>query len=97
MAAKVLVQPGREIPNDTVVVMRPDEVIHRIPENIEPGQPYVRDGGTLVRLFLVAGVTGLLLALTEIHTTGYALGLILFYLLFLGVEIALVARSARGR
>ena len=54
-------------------------------------------GGTLVRLFLVAGVTGLLLALTEIHTTGYALGLILFYLLFLGVEIALVARSARGR
>lgn len=50
MAAKVLVQPGREIPNDTVVVMRPDEIIHTVPKDLPPGQPLVRDRGTLVPL-----------------------------------------------
>lgn len=50
MAAKVLVQPGREIPNDTVVVMRPDEVIRVVPEGLPPGTPLVRDRGTLVPL-----------------------------------------------
>lgn len=50
MAAKILVQPGREIPNDTVVVMRPDEVIHTIPPDLPQGQPLVRDRGTLVLL-----------------------------------------------
>ena len=48
MAAKVIVQAGREIPNDTVVVMRPDEVIRTVPKGLPPGQPLVRDRGTLV-------------------------------------------------
>ncbi len=50
MAAKMIVQCGREIPNDTVIVMRPDEIIHTVPEHIEPGRPHVRDRGTLVPL-----------------------------------------------
>lgn len=50
VAAKVLVQPGREIPNDAVVVMRPDEVIRDVPEDLPPGVPLVRDRGTLVPL-----------------------------------------------
>ena len=50
VAAKVLIHPGREIPNDTVIVMRPDEIVSVVPENIEPNQPMVRSGGTLVPL-----------------------------------------------
>lgn len=50
VAAKVLVMPGREIPNGATVVMRPDEVISRIPDDLEPGRPYVRHRGTLVPL-----------------------------------------------
>ena len=47
---KVLIQPGREIPNGVIVRMRPDEVVSHIPEDLVPGRPYVRDGGTLVPL-----------------------------------------------
>jgi acetyltransferase-like isoleucine patch superfamily enzyme len=50
VAAKVLVMPGREIPNDAVIVMRPDEIVSTMPEHIEPGRPMVRDRGTLVPL-----------------------------------------------
>lgn len=50
VAAKILIQPGREIPNDTLVVMRPDEVVSVIPEDLPPNTPLVRDRGTLVRL-----------------------------------------------
>lgn len=50
VAAKVLIHPGREIPNDTVIVMRPDEVVSVVPDNIEPNQPLVRHAGTLVPL-----------------------------------------------
>lgn len=50
MGAKMLVQCGREIPNDTVIVMRPDEVIHTVPKDLEPGRPHVRHQGTLVPL-----------------------------------------------
>jgi len=50
VAAKVLIHPGREIPNDTVIVMRPDEVVSVVPSRIEPGVPMVREGGTLVPL-----------------------------------------------
>jgi hypothetical protein len=47
--AKVLLLPGRSLPNDVVVAMRPDEVIDVIPALV-PQQAYVRDGGTLVLL-----------------------------------------------
>ena len=50
LAAKVLLQPGRMIPNDAMVVMRPDEVISEVPADLEPGVPLVRDHGTLVPL-----------------------------------------------
>ncbi len=50
VAAKVLIQPGREIPNDAVVVMRPDEVIREVPDNLPANVPLVRDRGTLVPL-----------------------------------------------
>lgn len=50
VAAKVMIQSGREIPNDAVVVMRPDEVVGEVPEHMPPGQPFVRDRGTLVPL-----------------------------------------------
>jgi acetyltransferase-like isoleucine patch superfamily enzyme len=50
VAAKILIQPGREIPNDTVIVMRPDEVVSLVPDDLPPGVPLVRDHGTLVPL-----------------------------------------------
>lgn len=50
VSAKILIQPGREIPNDAVVVMRPDEVIRTLPDNLPAGVPLVRDQGTLVPL-----------------------------------------------
>lgn len=50
VAAKVMIHPGREIPNDTVIVMRPDEVVSVVPESIAAGTPLVRDRGTLVPL-----------------------------------------------
>jgi len=48
IGAKVLILPGREIPNDTFIAMRPDELIQEIPTDIKPGVPYMREGGTLV-------------------------------------------------
>lgn len=53
-------------------------------------------GGTLVRLVFVAGASILLLSALQVHAVGYAAGLIVTYLLFLGIEIALVARAGRG-
>jgi carbonic anhydrase/acetyltransferase-like protein (isoleucine patch superfamily) len=50
IAAKILIQPGRELPNDVVIVMRPDEVVSVIPEDLPEGTPLVRDKGTLVKL-----------------------------------------------
>jgi carbonic anhydrase/acetyltransferase-like protein (isoleucine patch superfamily) len=47
VASKVLVHPGRVVPAGVVVVMRPDEVIERIPADLKPGVPVVRDDGTL--------------------------------------------------
>ena len=51
-------------------------------------------GGTMIRLLLVAGVSIVLLLFNDVHTAGYASGLLGAYLLFLGVEIVFVARSA---
>jgi len=50
-------------------------------------------GGTMVRLVLVGGVSIILLFFSDVHPTGYAAGLISAYLVFLGVEIVIVARS----
>ncbi|MBN2359112.1 MAG: hypothetical protein JXR83_06640 [Deltaproteobacteria bacterium] len=50
VASKILVQPGRMIPNDAVIVMRPDEVVSAVPADLPPGEPLVRHQGTLVPL-----------------------------------------------
>lgn len=50
VGAKVLIMPGREIPNGTFIAMRPDELVSEVPVDLPPGVPLVRDGGTLVPL-----------------------------------------------
>jgi|GEM_PF-437590 len=50
VGAKVLLLPGRELPNGTFVTMRDDEIIRRIPADLPAGVPHVRDAGTLVPL-----------------------------------------------
>jgi len=48
IGAKVLMLPGRELPNDAFITMRPDELIREIPTEFAPGVPLMRDAGTLV-------------------------------------------------
>jgi len=50
LGAKVLLHPGREVPNDPLMVSRPDDVIAEVPADIPPRTPMVRDQGTLVTL-----------------------------------------------
>ncbi|HEY1097837.1 MAG TPA: hypothetical protein VGF99_02875, partial [Myxococcota bacterium] len=50
VGAKVLILPGREIPNGTLITMRDDEIIRSIPASLPAGVPHVRDSGTLVPL-----------------------------------------------
>jgi acetyltransferase-like isoleucine patch superfamily enzyme len=55
VGAKVLVLPGREVPNDTFIAMRPDELIVDVPKDLPTGVPLVRDKGTLVPLDKLLG------------------------------------------
>lgn len=48
VGAKVLILPGRAIPNGAFIAMRPDELITEVPRELPAGVPLVRDGGTLV-------------------------------------------------
>ncbi len=50
VGAKVLVLPGRSIPNDAIIAMRDDELIREVPQALPPGVPHVRHEGTLVPL-----------------------------------------------
>ncbi|HEY4224073.1 MAG TPA: hypothetical protein VGO62_22110, partial [Myxococcota bacterium] len=50
VGAKVLIMPGREIPNGAFITMRPDELIVDVPRDLPQGVPLVRDGGSLVPL-----------------------------------------------
>lgn len=50
VGAKVLIMPGREIPNGTFIAMRPDELVTDVPADLPAGVPLVRDAGTLVPL-----------------------------------------------
>ncbi|MCG3174215.1 MAG: hypothetical protein GMKNLPBB_02443 [Myxococcota bacterium] len=47
MNAKVLIQPGREIPNGVWMVMSPEEAIFDVPRDLPPRTPLVRQGGSL--------------------------------------------------
>ncbi len=55
LGAKVLIHPGREIPNDMWMVSRPEDVIAELPANIPEKTPMVRDAGTLVTLASLKG------------------------------------------
>lgn len=48
LGGKILIQPGRAVPNGYVVVMRPDEVVSVVPKDLPKGVPLMRDGGALV-------------------------------------------------
>ncbi len=48
IGAKVLLLPGREIPNDAFITMRPDELIGTVPADLPAHVPVMRDQGTLV-------------------------------------------------
>jgi len=50
VGAKVLIHPGREVPNGAMIAMRHDELIREIPKDLVPGVPMVRHEGTLVPL-----------------------------------------------
>jgi carbonic anhydrase/acetyltransferase-like protein (isoleucine patch superfamily) len=55
VGAKVLIHPGREIPNGTFIAMRHDELVRTIPADMKPGVPMVRHEGTLVPLDSLVG------------------------------------------
>jgi acetyltransferase-like isoleucine patch superfamily enzyme len=50
IGAKVLVLPGRSIPNGTFITMRPEELVREVPADLTPGVAMVRHEGTLVPL-----------------------------------------------
>jgi acetyltransferase-like isoleucine patch superfamily enzyme len=43
----IYIMPGREIPNDAVIIQPPGRVLQKIPGDFKPGVPMVVDGGTL--------------------------------------------------
>ena len=47
LAAKVLIHPGRGLPNKTFMVMRPDECIFDVPTDLPKGVPLIREQGSL--------------------------------------------------
>ncbi len=50
VGAKVLLLPGREVPNGAFLTMRDDELVREIPADLPKGVALVRDQGTLVPL-----------------------------------------------
>lgn len=50
VGAKVLLLPGREVPNGALITMRDDELIRDVPADLPAGVAVVRDRGTLVPL-----------------------------------------------
>lgn len=48
VGAKVLLLPGRAVPNGAFIAMRPDELVTEVPRELPAGVPLVREGGTLV-------------------------------------------------
>ena len=50
LGARVLIHPGREIPNDLLMVSRPEDVVAHIPPDLPANTPLVRHEGGLVPL-----------------------------------------------
>ena len=44
----VTIQAGRELPNGTVLVKPPDEILRKVPAELKPGVPAWVEDGTLV-------------------------------------------------
>lgn len=55
VGAKVLLLPGREVPNGTFIAMRDDELVREVPTDLPRGVPLVRDQGSLVPLTSARG------------------------------------------
>ncbi len=55
VGAKVLLLPGREVPNGVFIAMRDDELVREVPADLPPGVPLVRDQGSLVPLTSASG------------------------------------------
>lgn len=46
LGTRAIFLPGRAVPNDTIIVMRPEEGVVKLPQQVEPGRPFVyQDGG----------------------------------------------------
>jgi acetyltransferase-like isoleucine patch superfamily enzyme len=50
LGTRAIFLPGRAVPNDTIIVMRPEEGVTKIPEAAAAGHPYVYDGGEIREL-----------------------------------------------
>lgn len=55
VGAKVLILPGRAVPNGAFIAMRPDELVTEIAPQLPAGVPLVRHRGTLVPAASLAG------------------------------------------
>ena len=47
LGTRAIFLPGRMVPNQTMIVMRPEEGLYKLPGAIEPGSPYVYHQGLL--------------------------------------------------
>ena len=50
LGTRAIFLPGRAVPNDTIIVMRPEEGVTKIPAAVPAGHPYVYDGGEIREL-----------------------------------------------
>ncbi|MBN2497922.1 MAG: hypothetical protein JXR96_25230 [Deltaproteobacteria bacterium] len=50
LGTRAIFLPGRAVPNRTMIVMRPEEGVFKLPARVEPGAPYVYFAGRLAPL-----------------------------------------------
>ncbi len=47
LGTRAIFLPGRAVPNDTIIVMRPEEGVVKLPASVTPGLPHVYEGGEI--------------------------------------------------
>ena len=47
LGTRAIFLPGLMVPNQTMIVMRPEEGLYKLPAAVEPGKPYVYHQGLL--------------------------------------------------
>lgn len=50
LGTRAIFLPGRAVPNQTIIVMRPEEGVVKLPEQASPGQPHIYHQGRIVPL-----------------------------------------------